>query len=309
MLLSEAIQGFLYSKSITCSPYTIKDYRHVLSKWLELIGDQPVTMVTGNDVQRYLYDMKLERQLSPKTIKNAHTVISSFYTWAEQEFDIPHVIRGKIASPKAHPTEIIPLSKRDVRDLLMAMDRSAMWDTRRRYAARNLRPTRLRDKAIVLFLLDTGIRAQELCDLLVDDVDMKSGAVHIRSGKGGKGRTVYVGFVAKDALWKYLSRRKDDYQRNPLFMTGKRGPMDRAALRKMLVSAAERAEIQEPVGPHRFRHTFAINYLRNGGDIFTLQRLLGHSSLDMVQRYLAIAQVDVAEAHKRASPADNWRLG
>jgi integrase/recombinase XerD len=167
----------------------------------------------------------------------------------------------------------------------------------------------VRDRAIVLGLLDTGCRAAELCALAVGDVDMKTGAVQIRRGKGDKGRTVYLGNLAREALWRYVSKRRDARPDDPLFETTKHGPMDRNALRKMLLGAGQRAEIVEPVTPHRLRHTFAITYLRNGGDVYTLQRLLGHSSMDMVRRYLALAQTDIAEAHRRASPVDNWRLG
>ena len=83
--------------------------------------------------------------------------------------------------------------------------------------------------------------------------------------------------------------------------------MNKNALRLIMARLGKKSGVKN-CHPHRFRHTFAITYLRSGGDLFTLQSLLGHSTLDMVQHYARIAEIDVEQAHRRASPADNWRL-
>lgn len=311
MRLSLAIEGFLLYRAGVGSMATVREYRNTLRKWVAYIGDVDTSELNGDLVRRYLYHLRIEEELAPKSVKNAWIGMSSFFTWLETEMGVEHVIRRhRIKMPAAGSREIIPLSKNDVKVLLMACERTAVWRSDKRAPASMQRSTRLRDRAIVLLLLDCGVRASECCNLLVGDVDMKTGATQVRQGKFDKGRTVYLGTVARDALGRYVAKRKHEARPDdPLFETSRGQALDRSALRKMLLAAGQRAEVVEPVTPHRLRHTFAITYLRNGGDVYTLQRLLGHSTMEMVRRYLALAETDVADAHRRASPADNWRLG
>ena len=107
--------------------------------------------------------------------------------------------------------------------------------------------------------------------------------------------------------FRYLATRQDERADEYLFLTANETPFVRDHLRKTLWRIGRRAGVPG-AGVHRFRHTFAINYLRNGGDPYTLQIMLGHSTMEMVRRYLSIAQSDVDKNHKLASPVDNWRL-
>jgi integrase/recombinase XerD len=162
-------------------------------------------------------------------------------------------------------------------------------------------------------LLDTGLRARELTSLLISNVNLKTGRVVVEHGviggaKGGKGRTVFIGKSSRRALWGYLTSREDsDDPDSPLFLAIGERMMSTNALRLMIKSLARKAGVDNAY-PHKFRHTFAIAYLRSGGDVFTLQALLGHSTLDMVRHYAKIAEIDIEKAHRKASPVDNWRL-
>ena len=175
------------------------------------------------------------------------------------------------------------------------------------------RSTGKRDIAIILMLLDTGVRATELCSLKIGDVDVKTGRVTIKHGvtggaKSGKGRTVFLGKTVRKAVWVYLVSREDEDDADaPLFVYKFGRMLNNVSFRHLISSLGARANVAK-CHPHRFRHTFAITYLRSGGDVFTLQSLLGHSDLARVQHYARVAEVDVQQVHKRASPADNWRL-
>jgi hypothetical protein len=161
-------------------------------------------------------------------------------------------------------------------------------------------------------VLDTGLRASEVCALDVGDVDLKSGQVRVKHGdpggaKGGKGRVVYLGKAARRALWRYLSSRADGADADaPLFVGKLHRRMDKGLLRQLIVRLGEKAGVAH-AHPHRFRHTFALTYLRAGGDVFTLQALLGHRTLEMVQHYARLAQVDTLAPRLRAldTPAAN----
>ena len=117
-----------------------------------------------------------------------------------------------------------------------------------------------------------------------------------------------MGKATRRAVWRYLADREDaDNTEAPLFLGKANRPMNNDGLRLVITALGKKANISK-CHPHKFRHTFAITYLRSGGDLFTLKSLLGHNSLEMVEHYARIAEVDIEQAHRRASPADNWHL-
>jgi site-specific recombinase XerD len=162
--------------------------------------------------------------------------------------------------------------------------------------------TGIRDKAILLCLLDTGARAKEFLSLNLDDVDFVSGAVDIRKGKGKKSRTVFIGKKSRRALRAYVKQRTDN---DPaLWVTKDNGTrLAIPSLRQVLTRHADLAGIPVP-SAHDFRRAFALALLRAGVDIFSIQKLMGHSDLETLKRYLALIEDDIREAHAKGSPVD-----
>ena len=222
-------------------------------------------------------------------------------------------LMATVPRPKFTVEPISPFTREEIEQLLQACKYSRVSNTNGRLPFKMERPTYRRDEALCLFLLDTGLRASELCALRIADVNMKTGEVTVRHGraggaKGGKGRTVYIGKVTRKALWRYLVEREDQEDEQALlFLSAREDPMNKDSLRLLMRRLGKKVGIKKCY-PHKFRHTFAINYLRSNGDVFTLQELLGHSSLEMVRRYARIAKIDLQRMHGRASPVDNWGL-
>ena len=157
--------------------------------------------------------------------------------------------------------------------------------------------------AILMLLLDCGLRIAELASLKLGDVDTDTGTIVVQRGKGGKGRMMHIGDKAQKALWRYLCLYRNG-DSDGLFVGQDGKPLERAGLQTMIERLGRKSGVK--VHAHKLRHTFAISYLRNGGDIFSLKYLLGHNSLTMVEHYLqSLNAEDAAKAHKRFSPVDN----
>ena len=192
---------------------------------------------------------------------------------------MPANIVRTIDPPDPKPPVVETLTREEIDALLGACERSKTWKNRQVVA--NDRPTADSDRAIILLLLDTGLRASELCGIKFGDINLTTNSIKVL-GKGQKERLVYFGKRTSKALWKLLTPRLKDSKSDALvFTVGPEDdlrPMTRDVLRRLLVRIGERAGVAN-VYPHRFRHTFAITYLRNDGDLFTLAgtaRSLGH---------------------------------
>jgi len=308
MQLDYALEGYWLAKRRDFSSHTVSDYQLTFRRFSEFVGKtRDLKDITSDDINRFLNHLRDDLGHSPKTVLNAWITLSSFWTWAERDLAVVHIMRGKVIRPRPHRRQSAPYSEADVRALLGACDRGAGWNSAHGQRIESKRDTALRDRALMLVLLDTGVRASELTALNMRDYEPKRGQMIIHHGKGDKKRVVFVGTAAKQALWKYLASRPGAKQDDPLFITRTGQPLHRAALRLMIERAGLRAGVPD-AGVHRFRHTFAINFLRNGGNLLALQDLLGHERLDTVRIYAKMAEIDLERQQKDASPADRWRL-
>ena len=160
-----------------------------------------------------------------------------------------------------------------------------------------------RNQAIIFVLLDTGVRLSELVKMTINDIDTETGYIKVL-GKGAKERVVRIGKTAQKALWRYLIYRPNN-GRKELWLTEEGEPLLQRGVQSLIKRIKQRAGITSQGSVHRFRHTFALDFLRADKNVFNLQYLLGHSDLDMVKRYtVALGMEDALKAHKNASPAD-----
>ncbi|MBN1691320.1 MAG: tyrosine-type recombinase/integrase [Dehalococcoidia bacterium] len=265
------------------SKYTIRQYSIYLRKFET---PKPVADVDRSDIRNFLGSIEL-----PYARHAAFRTLRVFFNWCESE---RYLTQNPIARMKAPelPKKLIEIYTDDeIRSMINSQSRDSFIGNR--------------NKAIIWMLYDTGIRLNELITLKLNNVNIEDGLLKVL-GKGNKERTVPFGKNAAKALWHYLRLRKDNYQE--AWLSEEKRPLEARGVEIFFHRTGEALKLGKRCSPHTFRHTWAVNMLRNGCNIRDLQILGGWSSLDMVMRYTkALSTEDAIKAHQRFSPGDRLR--
>ena len=301
---SQIVDGYLLAANARrLSPHTIRDYVTTFNKFIRFLeDDQPIDSITAQQVEMFLALQKV----SKKTALNYHIGLSALWTWAvEEDLAKEHIIR-KVKRIKPEKKAIKPYSEDDIRNMVNVINQTQIYSRPGKRDSFHRLAHADRNRAIIYILLDTGVRVSELINLHIHEVDLRNRRILVM-GKGSKERTIPFSPRTGQVIWKYLTTRKEESWGNLLFVTNEGRQLTRSRVLRILRTIGRRAGVMK-VTVHRFRHTFAVNYLRNGGDAYSLQMMLGHSTMEMVKTYLALAQADLDANHIQASPVSNWRL-
>ncbi|MFC1980606.1 tyrosine-type recombinase/integrase [Chloroflexota bacterium] len=237
------------------------------------------------------------RGLSSFSVHGYARTIKAFWSWLLAEGYISHNPMVKLRLPRTEHKVIATFSPEQVKKLLDATDRKT--------------PAGFRDYVMIMLLYDTGIRLSEIINLDFHKIDFSQSCLVV-NGKGNRERTVPFGREVRRMLWRYMSGFRpepDSPQVVQLFLTDKGLPLRPRAVQSMLSRLGKRAGISEVrCSPHTLRHTFAKQYLMCGGDVFSLQRILGHSSLEVVKIYINLLSSEICKQHSKFSPADNMEM-
>jgi integrase/recombinase XerD len=238
----KVITGFInYKTAEGLSDRSVDSCRRILEYWAEFAGNKSITQFTDHDINSYLVYMRAEyipsrwsgdtRNLSPKTLRNIWMTMCYFFRWANSEFHIESPMKD-ILAPHFQKVEIEPFTRVKVARMVKAClySRGADTTNRRQFVIR--RPTANRDRAVILMLLDSCVRASEFRAFRVGAFEPQRGKFEIRHGvegvaKGGKGRMVYLGKTAKHALWRNLAERENGEAASaPLFVVRQGRPFN-----------------------------------------------------------------------------------
>ncbi len=266
-------------------------YRRDLEDLESFLGSRELTLSSAgaDDFRAYLQSQTRQRK-STKTVARRLAAIRVFLRYQTAQGDDKQNILQQLERPK--PERDLPkiLSKAQVKQLINAPDPRS--------------PLFARDVAILELLYSSGLRATELCDLKLRDVNTSVGCVRVM-GKGMKERIVPLGRAALEAIGRYLNEYRpnfDKHQSDRLFLSRTGKPLERIALWMLVEKYGRKSGLLNEVSPHTLRHCFATHLIGGGADLRIVQELLGHSDISTTQIYTHVDQSRLKAVHTKYHP-------
>ena len=275
---SSLLENFLAAKHVEgCSERSIKYYKSTLQKAITIL-QKPFNQIETEDLRQYLSNYQKINNASRMTIDNVRRILSTFFTWLEDE---NYILKSPVR--RIHKIKTAKLVKETYSDETLVLLRD------------NCKTAR--DLAIIDMLASTGMRVSELVTLNRQDVDFVNRECVV-FGKGSKERPVYFDARTKIHLLNYLKERKDN---NPALFVSLLKPHNRLQISGVEIALRKlgRSLNIHKVHPHKFRRTLATQAIDKGMPIEQVQKLLGHQKIDTTMEYAMVDQQNVKTSHKK----------
>jgi len=280
------------------SPKTVSWYSEMLSDFVKLQRSVGATGILSEFSLPNVRDFIIHeqnRQLSPYTVQGKARALKAFSSWLYAEGYTTNNLLAGLKLPKVPTKMIEPLTAVEIEQLISVQN--------------PLTAIGSRNTAILVTLLDTGLRCSELSGLGLDDAHIQDGYLKV-NGKGNRERVVPLGAMGQKVLWRYVFHFRPEPisdRDNYLFLTLNGSQLKSNAIKLLLRRWARKAGVPR-LHAHLCRHTYATTFLsHNCGDVFRLKQILGHNSLEMVNRYVHYASAQSMIQGAVSSPVD--RLG
>ena len=305
MLLSDVLQIYIMDKTVAGRrPKTIAWYQIELERFIEFAGDKPVADLNLEDGQKWVLHMmqanryeghpnrkEIQGPVSVSTINGRIRAIKNFSKYLDEEGFTEADVFRKIHQQREPRRVVEVLSDEEKNRLIDATKPDTMLGCRM--------------LVILALLIDTGMRVSELAGIKLEDVDFKQSRILV-TGKGGKQRFVPIGPNTVKVLIRWINRYRPNVNDNALLIDREAKPMSTSAIQKSLKVLGTNVGIPR-IHPHLLRHSFGTDWLIHGGDLFSLQEVLGHSDLETTKVYVEMSRVQLDVKHRAISPFD--RLG
>lgn len=272
MLLMNTIEIFLeYMSSIGRSEETISGYGKDLVHFTRFLEskyncESYIEEITVADIEEYLHYLKEERGYAPASrLRNLHT-LRSFFAYAYKKELVVRNIALSVEKIKVQQKERTYLTEEEVERLVHAIDHPLI-------------------RLVVIVLYMTGLRISECLNLTVDDVNLEDKVIHVVAGKGNKDRLIPISLRLLPLLQEYVQEKRPTTASPLFFCTKKTGMLSPVYVNKEITEAVKRLGWKKKVTAHILRHSFASQLVKNDVNLVQIQKLLGHSSLNVTSIY------------------------